>query len=408
MDLQSFIQSQVGQTHHILLMWDANSTLHDSDVQAFMTACQLHNLQSGCKSTIPINTSARGRHIDFLLGTNLLQTSLCKSGILNFHDSPLSDHRALFADFDEQALFQGTTSDPTAPSQRLLRLNNLSQCKTYLRLVHKYFNTHKVAKRSALLDSLAQADTQVCNIFSLYNSLDRDITKGLLHAELHSSRAPYGSPWSPTLMQKGQELVFWKHCCFDFCQYNDSLASIPDINTHSSRSDFHLMCKNRHTLHYSLNCLHAARFSLDKCHQHTSHLRHKHLMEQARLAAEISNVLAEAVLNNILKAEAISATFRKLKTYAKGEHRTTLQRVEIPILDNNSQPTGASKTITNPTELFSVITNQNILHFSQAMDTPGVSGQLSHIISPFTQNVNSISILQGTYNLSNIDPMPEI
>ena len=44
MDLQSFIQSQVGQTHHILLMLDANSTLHDPDIQAFMRACQLHNL----------------------------------------------------------------------------------------------------------------------------------------------------------------------------------------------------------------------------------------------------------------------------------------------------------------------------------------------------------------------------
>ena len=238
-------------------------------------------------------------------------------------------------------------------------MQNLSKART-----HKYFKTHKVAKCSVHLDSLAQSDTPVGNISSLYDSLDRDITKGLLHAKLHSSRAPYGSPWSPTLMQKGQKLIFWKHHCSDFRQYNDTLASIPDINTLSSRSDFHLMCKNRYTLHYSLNCLHAARFSLDECHQHASHLRHKHLMEQARLAAETSNVPAEAALNNILKAEAISATFRKLKIYAKGEHCTTLQRVEIPILDNNSQPTGASKTITNPSELFSVITNQNILHFS--------------------------------------------
>ena len=116
-DLQSYIQSLLSETHHILLMWDANSTLHDPDIQAFMTSCRLHNLQSRCESAIPINTSARGRHIDFLFGTSLLQSSLRKSGILNFNDSPLSDHRALFADFDEQTLFQGTTTDPTAPSQ---------------------------------------------------------------------------------------------------------------------------------------------------------------------------------------------------------------------------------------------------------------------------------------------------
>ena len=120
-DLQSYIQSLLSETHHILLMWDANSTQQDPDIQAFMTSCCLHNLQSRCESAIPINTSAQGRHIDFLFGTSLLQSSLRKSGILNFNDIPLSDHRALFADFDKQALFQGTTTDPTAPSQRLLR-----------------------------------------------------------------------------------------------------------------------------------------------------------------------------------------------------------------------------------------------------------------------------------------------
>ena len=82
--------------------------------------------------------------------------------------------------------------------------------------------------------------------------------------------------------------------------------------------------------------------------------------------------------------------------------------MDIPILDTNSQPTGARTSITNPSELFSTFTTQNILHFSQAMDTPGVSGHLGQIMPPFTRNDHSDSILQGTYNLSNIDPMPEI
>ena len=134
----------------------------------------------------------------------------------------------------------------------------------------------------------------------------------------------------------------------------------------------------------------------------------EYLLDCARLAALTSHTSVEVALNNILKAEAASATFCKLKCHAKGEQRTTLLRVEIPILDTNSQPTGASTSITNPSELFSAITTQNILHFSQAMDTPGVSGHLGQIIPPCTRNVHSDSILQGTYDLSNIDPMPEI
>jgi hypothetical protein len=42
------------------------------------------------------------------------------------------------------------------------------------------------------------------------------------------------------------------------------------------------------------------------------------------------------------------------------------------------------------------------------MDTAGFIGHLSHIIPTFTRNVHSSSILQVTYNLSNIDPMPKI
>ena len=62
-----------------------------------MATCHLYDLQHRCVSAIPINTSVRGHHIDFLFGTELLCNSLRKCGILNFNDSPLSNHRALFA-----------------------------------------------------------------------------------------------------------------------------------------------------------------------------------------------------------------------------------------------------------------------------------------------------------------------
>ena len=132
------------------------------------------------------------------------------------------------------------------------------------------------------------------------------------------------------------------------------------------------------------------------------------MQEWARLAAITSNVTAEVALNNILKVEAASATFCKLKCYAKGEHCTALQRVEVPTLDSNSQPTGINTSVTNSSELYTAITNQNILYFSQAMGTPGVSGHLGHIIPPFTQNIHSTSVLQGTFDLSDKDPMPKI
>ena len=86
-------------------MYNANCTLQDPDIQKFMAACQLHSLQDHSKSTIPINTSTQGHHINFLPGINFLQVFLCKSNFLNFIDIPLSNLTALFAGFDEQAPF---------------------------------------------------------------------------------------------------------------------------------------------------------------------------------------------------------------------------------------------------------------------------------------------------------------
>jgi hypothetical protein len=134
-DLTTYIQSLQKQQHQIFLMWDANSTLADPNIKTFMATCHLYDLQHRCISAIPINTSARGRHIDFLFGTEQLRNSLHKCGILNFNDSPLSDHHALFADFDEIAIFQGSTISPTIPCQHLLRINNPTQCQQYIKLV---------------------------------------------------------------------------------------------------------------------------------------------------------------------------------------------------------------------------------------------------------------------------------
>ena len=273
-----------------------------------MATCHLYDLQHRCISAIPTNTSARGRHIDFLFGTGQLRNSLRKCGILNFNDSPLSDHRALFADFDEIAILQGSTTSHTIPCQRLLRINNPTQCQQYIKLVKNYFSQHKVEEKSNHLHTLSQTNTPVESLSLYHDALDRDITKALLHAEKRSAKASYGSPWSPTLMQKGQEVIFWKHRCSDFCQYADSLASIPDISILASCPDHSTIIKNRYSLSHSLHSLHAARYSLDECHLVAAQLHHNHLTDRTSHAASTSNTSAETALNNILKAEAAIAT----------------------------------------------------------------------------------------------------
>ena len=175
-DLTSYIQSFQHQQHQKLLMWDANSTFADPDTQAFMATHILYDLQHRCKSTIPINTSARGCHTEFHLGTELLQASLRRCGILNFNNSPLSDHRALFADFNKTVIFQSSTTNPTLPSQRLLRINNPTQCQKYIKLVKTYFSQHKVEERSDYLQAFSKSNAPIETLSSLFDALECNIT----------------------------------------------------------------------------------------------------------------------------------------------------------------------------------------------------------------------------------------
>ena len=193
-DLTSYIQSIQNQQHQIFLRWDDSSTLADPDMQAFMATCNLYDVQHWCKSTLPINNSAIGSHIDFLLGTELLHNSLRRWGILNFNNSPLSDHRDLFADFDKTAIFQSSTINPTLPSQRLHRINNPTQCQKYIKLVKIYFSQHRVEERSDYLQTLSQSNAPIESLSSLFDALDCNITKALLHAKRLTAKASYGSP----------------------------------------------------------------------------------------------------------------------------------------------------------------------------------------------------------------------
>ena len=332
-DLTTYIQSLQTQQHQIFLMWDANSTLTDPNIKAFMATCHLYDLQHYCISAIPINTSARGCHINFLFGTELPCHSLCKCSILNINDSPLGDHCALFADFYRMEIFQGSTTSPTVPCQHLIQINNPTQCQQYIKLVTNFFSQHKVEERSNHLHTLSQSNTPVESHSPYYDALDCDITKALLHAEQCSAKASYVSPWSPTLIQKGQELIFWKYICSDFCQYADSLASIPDISILASCPNHTTIIKNRYSLSFSLNCLHAACYLLDECHLVAAQLCHDHFTNRAQHAASTSNTSAETALNSILKAEAAMATFCKIMKYDKGETCASLQQVDIPVLD---------------------------------------------------------------------------
>ena len=107
--LQAFILSLITDGHKVLLMWDSDSFSSNSDITQFLQQCSLTNLLSN-RGAIPpdASTSSWGRFIDFIHGTSLLISAICRgSGILSFYQSPHSNHHAIYDDLlDETVLFQ--------------------------------------------------------------------------------------------------------------------------------------------------------------------------------------------------------------------------------------------------------------------------------------------------------------
>jgi hypothetical protein len=84
----------------------------------------------------------------------------------------------------------------------------------------------------------------------------------------------------------------------------------------------------------------------------------------------------------------------KLQKYSKGEVRTGLDSVEVPIQDSNGEISGWH-SVASPIELFNTLIAWNIKHFAQANDTPFVAGTLGQHLHPFEQNHFSESILMA-------------
>ena len=75
--------------------------------------------------------------------------------------------------------------------------------------------------------------------------------------------------------------------------------------------------------------------------------------------------------------------------------------MEVPIQDSDGEISGW-RSVTSPSELFNTLITWNIKHFSQAKDTPFVTGDLGQYLHPFKQNHFSESILKGTVNLAHL------
>ena len=179
---------------------------------SFLTNCQLLDLHDNPTKSPPPETYFRGsKKIDFILGTVDVALAVSRAGILNYSEGlKYLDHRPLFVDLKETAIFGNRGVDPTTHRARGLRTSNRRHVERYCKLLHEKLDAHNIVPRCLKLRELARTKG-VEAVKAEIESIDTQVTAAALKAERQSSNKDYGYPWSPSLAEAGQRVTFWRN-----------------------------------------------------------------------------------------------------------------------------------------------------------------------------------------------------
>ena len=196
--------------HEVMLMLDANELMGESldGIQRLVDACDLHDLHSIHANPPATYKYGHARRIDFMLGTAAVFESVTGAGYAAFDDGIFSKHRVIFVDLDYSTLL-GHVTDPTARASRRLRSCDPKLCDDYLGLLIKYLDDHKVEQRLTSLERdapyLSSSEVKI-----RYDKIDRDVTRGMIHAEKQSGNSGGKYKWSPLLRESGLRTRYWR------------------------------------------------------------------------------------------------------------------------------------------------------------------------------------------------------
>jgi hypothetical protein len=152
-DLTLFICQATASQEEVLLMIDANADIYDPQFVTFLLDCSHHDLHTNNTLDLPPETYYRGtKKIDFYLGTEGVYSSVMRAGITSYEGGlKFSNHRALFVDTNEEALFTSQGADPTSRKGRGLRVKNKDAVKKYREVFRTKPLAHNIFERCQTL-----------------------------------------------------------------------------------------------------------------------------------------------------------------------------------------------------------------------------------------------------------------
>ena len=401
-DLSKYVDSLATPDTEIILMGDLNEVV-GFDGSGFSKITSDHDLVDIMAHFHPIAdevaTYARGtKRLDYIFCTPNLLPAILHSGVEPFNEHIPSDHRSLFVDWDEKALFGSKTAPMAAKNARRLQSANLQAKGNYILSFHKYCEKHNVFKRVTDLEDNPHPSWRRAE------ALDRDITRAMLHAE-KTCRHLGTDPWSPTLQKARQKVEILKL----------SISSIRN-NRDYSKQITRLLINYADLLEVpaDLPALKAAynlaRLDLNATLKDASRARSKFLQQQqnaARIAKTPKDVLK---WKQVQKGEEIKAMYAKLRFIRKDSNQGSgISTLQVP-LDPSDDPKTCTawRTVESPEAITTYLLERNQKHFGQAHGTPFTVEPLASVVDFNASTTACEAILFGTFSGESIDALTQL
>ena len=336
--------------------------------------------------------------IDFVLGCKNALELVKQFGYIEFYALTLDDHHAMFVDIDTEKLQQKTSFVPTATQQTPLLRKPRQVTQEYKNLLDKAGDIGKVDEIAEQFPSATVTERQF--LAQRLNKYDK-VWVQLALAAAKAAVPTFGGnlPWSPTLAQAGSIALYWNQrshryqCTGDFHGSDIPLPLyyVPPAITSGTEID--------EAYHKALEQWHNTKGS-------RADLRKQHLEDLAEQTALRQNIPQEKALKQLIHREEVRTLHQWLGAIMGRNKCDVIKSLVIPS-PSSTNPNGTME-IHDPTQIQSIILRCKAAKLGAVKDSIFNRERLHNLMGEHGTTPTADSIVNGTFNLNDVDTWHEI
>jgi hypothetical protein len=372
-DLSIQIQkwNEIGDTS--IVMIDTNDDLFSKSslLPTFLSSTSMTTLVKN--PTLYPATHVRGsKCIDFIFGSIRLLDHIQTSGITAFFETPCenTDHRGIFIDIDQLALFGATLQSLPTPVTRKIVSTSPVLIQKFLKHIE---DNNKIPSLFNNINKLSTVITWQPHHHSALEQMDKAFTATLLKSEQQCA-PPTEYAWSVQLQHAVQIYNYWQLSLRSQSNNINATGQLKAIADHLPNNAIyqdnmhrHPKKQFKHARRHLINC----RLQADELRSKQHDVQQEHLIEQGRMTKA-------AAIRQRVNREKQRTCWNLFRTLRKGNNSTGgLTHILIP--DKDKEPTTYQR-IQQKIDLDSMLLQRNITHFNQAQGTPFTTSPCINIV----------------------------